>query len=100
MARAQISIPASKAYSITNVRLHASHLAHTDGLAFDADGFALASLEIADGAIAAIGPVSSAADAIDGRGGIVFPAFVDCHTHIDKGHIWPRKPNPDHGHKH
>jgi cytosine deaminase len=29
------------------------------------------------------------------RGGIAFPAFVDCHTHIDKGHIWARKPNPD-----
>ena len=25
----------------------------------------------------------------------MLPAFVDCHTHIDKGHIWPRKPNPD-----
>ncbi|TIX38271.1 MAG: cytosine deaminase, partial [Mesorhizobium sp.] len=23
------------------------------------------------------------------------PCFVDSHTHIDKGHIWPRKPNPD-----
>lgn len=28
-------------------------------------------------------------------GQMVFPAFVDCHTHIDKGHIWPRKRNPD-----
>ena len=26
---------------------------------------------------------------------VVLPGFVDCHTHIDKGHIWPRKPNPD-----
>ena len=33
--------------------------------------------------------------AIDLAGRIVLPAFVDCHTHIDKGHIWPRKPNPD-----
>ncbi len=33
--------------------------------------------------------------AIDLAGRIVFPCFVDCHTHIDKGHIWPRKPNPD-----
>jgi cytosine deaminase len=23
------------------------------------------------------------------------PCFVDCHTHLDKGHIWPRSPNPD-----
>jgi cytosine deaminase len=26
---------------------------------------------------------------------MVWPAFVDMHTHIDKGHIWPRKSNPD-----
>ena len=31
----------------------------------------------------------------DMRGGLVLPAFVDIHTHIDKGHIWPRRPNPD-----
>ena len=23
------------------------------------------------------------------------PRFVDIHTHLDKGHIWPRRPNPD-----
>ena len=23
------------------------------------------------------------------------PAFVDMHTHLDKGHIWPRRRNPD-----
>lgn len=34
-------------------------------------------------------------DAIDLGGRIVLPCFVDCHTHIDKGHIWPRQPNPD-----
>lgn len=27
--------------------------------------------------------------------GLVLPAFVDLHTHLDKGHIWPRRPNPD-----
>ncbi|MCS6814489.1 MAG: cytosine deaminase [Cyanobacteria bacterium] len=31
----------------------------------------------------------------DLRGGIVFPCFVDMHTHLDKGHIWPRAANPD-----
>ena len=28
-------------------------------------------------------------------GAMVLPCFVDMHTHLDKGHIWPRKPNPD-----
>jgi cytosine/creatinine deaminase len=27
--------------------------------------------------------------------GIILPGFVECHTHLDKGHIWPRTPNPD-----
>ncbi|WP_338273063.1 cytosine deaminase [Roseicyclus marinus] len=33
--------------------------------------------------------------AVDMQGAMVFPAFVDMHTHLDKGHIWPRSPNPD-----
>jgi cytosine deaminase len=27
--------------------------------------------------------------------GMVWPGFVDIHTHLDKGHIWPRRANPD-----
>lgn len=25
---------------------------------------------------------------------MVLPGMVDCHTHLDKGHIWPRQANP------
>jgi cytosine deaminase len=32
---------------------------------------------------------------IDLAGGQVWPCFVDAHTHLDKGHVWPRRPNPD-----
>ncbi len=32
---------------------------------------------------------------VDLRGRMVLPAFIDMHTHLDKGHIWPRRPNPD-----
>ena len=72
----------------------------TPGLAatFDSDGFALADIAVADGKISSIAAHSRSkapADAIDLGGRIVLPCFVDCHTHIDKGHIWPRKPNPD-----
>ena len=28
-------------------------------------------------------------------GSLVLPAFADIHTHLDKGHIWSRKANPD-----
>ncbi|MEM1361178.1 MAG: cytosine deaminase [Pseudomonadota bacterium] len=32
---------------------------------------------------------------VDLKGAMVFPCFVDMHTHLDKGHIWPRANNPD-----
>lgn len=31
----------------------------------------------------------------DLRQGLVWPCFVDSHTHLDKTHIWPRQANPD-----
>ncbi|MVS97494.1 cytosine deaminase [Devosia marina] len=57
----------------------------------------LVDITIADGAIAAIDPAGSVSlpQRIDLRGDIVLPAFVDLHTHLDKGHIWPRQQNPD-----
>ncbi|MBE3637738.1 cytosine deaminase [Mangrovicoccus algicola] len=33
--------------------------------------------------------------AVEMGGAMVFPCFIDMHTHLDKGHIWPRSPNPD-----
>ncbi|MCR9272099.1 MULTISPECIES: cytosine deaminase [Mameliella] len=33
--------------------------------------------------------------AVDMRGAMVLPCFTDMHTHLDKGHIWPRASNPD-----
>ena len=32
---------------------------------------------------------------VDAGKGIVFPGFHDLHTHLDKGHIWPRASNAD-----
>lgn len=32
---------------------------------------------------------------VEMAGAVVWPCFVDMHTHLDKGHIWPRSPNPD-----
>lgn len=55
-------------------------------------------IAITDGRISAIRPAGSAA--VDGPSydldkGLILPCFVDIHTHLDKGHIWPRKANPD-----
>jgi cytosine deaminase len=33
--------------------------------------------------------------AVDMAGAMVLPAFADMHTHLDKGQIWGRSPNPD-----
>ncbi|CAN7588650.1 cytosine deaminase [Mesorhizobium caraganae] len=90
-------IPDSGQFVLGNVRLHRSL---TPGLAatFDADGFALADITVANGNISSVAAHKKSkalADAIDLAGRIILPCFVDCHTHIDKGHIWPRKPNPD-----
>lgn len=40
-----------------------------------------------------IGPAQALA--VDMQGAMVLPTFVDMHTHLDKGHIWGRAPNPD-----
>ena len=56
-------------------------------------------LLIEHGTIARVSPAGSpnvdGAVEFDLEGGLVLPAFADIHTHIDKGHIWPRRPNPD-----
>ncbi|AID30725.2 cytosine deaminase [Mesorhizobium sp. USDA 4775] len=90
-------IPDSASYRLANARVHRSLMS---GLAatYDNDGFTLVDIAIADGkisSIAAHGKSKAPTEAIDLAGRIVLPCFVDCHTHIDKGHIWPRKPNPD-----
>jgi cytosine deaminase len=69
--------------TLSNVTIPACLLGH-EGDLFRTD------ISIAEGRIA--GPQ---AIAIDMGGAMVFPAFVDMHTHLDKGHTWPRSPNPD-----
>lgn len=49
------------------------------------------SLTIADGVFSQTPAITR----IDMKGQMVLPALVDMHTHLDKGHIWPRQPNPD-----
>ncbi len=92
----RLPIPQSGSYVLENARLHLSLTAELDGPA-DADGFVRADITVADGRIASIAAhrPSPSPGAIDLKGRIVLPCFVDCHTHLDKGHIWPRSPNPD-----
>ncbi|WP_224814252.1 cytosine deaminase [Hasllibacter sp. MH4015] len=53
-------------------------------------GLVKTDLSVVGGKLAASG-----GQAVDMGGAMVFPCFVDMHTHLDKGHIWPRSPNPD-----
>lgn len=56
-----------------------------------------ADLLIVNGVIAGLGTNLAIPDGTavqDCRGGLILPALTDIHTHLDKGHIWPRKPNP------
>lgn len=62
------------------------------------EGLMRADIVIADGKIEALLPAGTAPAALpraEMRGGMVWPTFTDMHTHIDKGHIWERAPNPD-----
>lgn len=47
------------------------------------------------GAIAAPGTAPPDMPQVDLRQGLIWPCFVDLHTHLDKGQIWNRQPNPD-----
>jgi cytosine deaminase len=66
----------------------------------DGEGLALVDLIVDDGKIAAITPsglgeTPAELPRLALGGAIVLPLFVDAHTHLDKGNIWPRAPNPD-----
>jgi cytosine deaminase len=64
----------------------------------DRDGFAKADILIDDGRIAELAPAGAKDFGETPRlplaGRVVLPLFVDAHTHLDKGHIWRRAPNP------
>ncbi|MBI4784813.1 MAG: cytosine deaminase [Oscillatoriophycideae cyanobacterium NC_groundwater_1537_Pr4_S-0.65um_50_18] len=61
------------------------------------EGLSCVDIEIREGTIAQIVPANSLpemlGETIDLRKGLVFPCFVDMHTHLDKGHTWGRSPN-------
>ena len=83
-------------YILRNVRLNS---AVTRTGAIDATGFFLADLTVEHGRILATTAArsrstetSESAPIIDAGGRVALPTFVDCHTHLDKGHILSRTP--------
>lgn len=90
------SLPAADRYVLTNATLPAVTV---DGFAGPAgrEGLIGADIVIANGKIEALLPAGTAPHdlpAADLDGGMAWPRFADMHTHLDKGHIWDRRPNP------
>ncbi len=75
-------LPATGAVRLENVTV--------PGCLIGQRGLVRMAISIADGTIAEAGGTP-----VDMGGAMVIPCFVDMHTHLDKGHIWPRSPNPD-----
>ena len=73
--------------------------AHVPACLADAPGAAelqSCDIHVRAGVIAAVAPsLPPSAVAVELGGSIVIPGFVDLHTHLDKGHIWPRAANRD-----
>jgi cytosine deaminase len=94
-----LTIPQSLTrFRLANARVAVYLLADAAQLKADADGLASCDIVIEKDRIAAIDPPSAASDGLprfDLDRGMVFPRFVDVHTHIDKGQIWQRAQNPD-----
>ncbi|MBY5787732.1 cytosine deaminase [Rhizobium leguminosarum] len=91
-----ISPPNAARFVLSNATVPAVTLEHIDVPV--TEGLATVDIVISDGMIAAIRPAGAApADyaRTDLRDGMVWPCFADIHTHLDKGHIWPRQANPD-----
>jgi cytosine deaminase len=91
------TIPESGSYTLADATVPAAML---DGVALlaDADGCARVDIAVADGRVTGVASAADAAPAANRvalTGRMVWPSPVDMHTHLDKGHIWPRAPNPD-----
>lgn len=91
-----MALPQADRFALTNVTLPSVTV---EGFQAQArDGLVSADVVIAGSKIEAVLPVGSAPSDMpqaDLRDGMIFPCFVDMHTHLDKGHVWDRRPNPD-----
>lgn len=100
MATGFAAVPPAARYRIANAAAPACLVTNGPALPDAGGGLVRCDIAIADGMVLAItapgsGPGEGAGPVLDLDGGMVLPCFADVHTHLDKGHIWPRRPNPD-----
>lgn len=89
-------------YALRNLRLNRA-VTRTGSMETADAEFLLADLTVEHGRILTITPAGTRIDghepgnisSVDCGGRIALPAFIDCHTHLDKGHILPRTREAD-----
>ncbi len=98
MTRAFFAPPAAPRHALRNVRAPGVLVRgpRSAALAADATGLVTVDVLIDGGRIAAIEPAGTLPAELgpDLDASMLLPGLIDCHTHLDKGHIWPRKANP------
>lgn len=91
-----VTLPDAPRFVLANATVPA--VAVTAAISPAAEGLVSVDIIVSDGLIEAILPAGTAVADLpkaDLRDGMVWPCFADMHTHLDKGHIWPRNSNPD-----
>jgi len=95
-------IPSEGCYWLQNACVPVSMLQVEDASIWESrtsEGLCLVDIQVAEGKVAQVVRANSQqmgdAAVVDVQGGQVWAGFVDVHTHLDKGHIWQRTPNPE-----
>lgn len=91
-----ISPPNAGRFALCNATLPAAAIVGFDAPAIE--GLVKADILITNGVISALLPAGETPAEFarsDLKEGMVWPCFADMHTHLDKGHIWPRNANAD-----
>ncbi|WP_064686065.1 cytosine deaminase [Rhizobium bangladeshense] len=91
-----ISPPNAGRFALCNATLPAATTVGFDAPAIE--GLVKADIVITNGVISALLPAGETQAEFarsDLKEGMVWPCFADMHTHLDKGHIWPRNANAD-----
>ncbi len=84
-------------YRISRARLPRCLVVERPDLPLAGDGLVIADVVVAGPRIEEVAPPGTLPiePSCDLAGAMLWPGLVDCHTHLDKAHIWPRAANPD-----